>query len=206
MSDIDSTPAPISLHLARQQAAIEEARLRNIMTHEEAVLIDSATGDVIWRKSGRASSVDFDDDEIAQMRGQVLTHNHPWGWRFPANDPRRSGSSFSAADITMLVVGQLAEVRAVSPRYLYRAQPPSVADRSPQANYFRTYITTMSYPEIRYQVLLYADVVRERLQNRVNDPEDQLTTLASESMLWHKVMMMVVASWGVDYERKEWIP
>ena len=105
----------------------------------------------------------------------------------------------------MVVAGQLAEMRAVSPRYLYRIQPPAHTDGSFQAQYFRNYIASMSYPEVHFQVLLYADVVRDRLRNRVSSPDDPLTQAESESILWHEVVTMVVASWGVNYERKEWI-
>lgn len=205
MSDADSTPSPVTLRLARERAAIEERRLRAIATHEEAVLINGVTGEVIWRKSGRASSIEFDDDdEIAQMRGQVLTHNHPRGWRYPADDPRRAGSSFSSTDIAMLVVGKLAEMRAVSPRYIYRVQPPALASQRAQASYFRTHVAPLPYVDVRYLVDRYKQVVLRQYAARSSHHGDDLADTRLQATLWHDVMELVAIGWGVDYERKEW--
>jgi hypothetical protein len=203
MSDDDSTPSPVSLRFALERATIEETRLRSITTHEEAVLINGVTGSVIWRKSGHVSSIDFDDDEIAQMRGQVLTHNHPRGWRYPADDPRRAGSSFSSTDIAMLVAGQLAEMRAVSPGYLHRVRPPALASQRVQASYFRTFVATLPYEDVRYLVDRYKQVVLRQYAARSSDGDD-LANARLEATLWHDVMELVAVGWGVDYERKEW--
>jgi SPP1 gp7 family putative phage head morphogenesis protein len=199
-------PAPGPRQSPQDTAAIEEARIRSIADHEEAILIDSATGAVVWRKDGQQASVDFNAAEIAQMRGQVLTHNHPLGWRYPADDPRSAGSSFSSADVAMMVTGQLAEIRAISPKYLHILRPPSANDRSPQAEQYRARISKDDYRTILNRTQVFSDIVRYHNQQRVNDPGDPLTREQAEANHADLVMRELVVAWGVEYERKEWIP
>jgi hypothetical protein len=59
-------------------------------------------GNVIIDKRGGKNYVQFEPDEVAKMKGNILTHNHP------------SGSSFSSEDIYMLTSGKINEIRAVS--------------------------------------------------------------------------------------------
>lgn len=68
----------------------------------------------IFRKTGDAGSVSFTRAELAQMRGGVLTHNHP-GPNY---------GCFSPADINMLRYGKLSEVRVVTPNGIYSIQQP----------------------------------------------------------------------------------
>lgn len=67
---------------------------------ERAVLYD-ATGKRVLIKKGDESSVTFTASDIKRMENGVLTHNHP------------HGTTFSCADINMLLKAKLAEIRAV---------------------------------------------------------------------------------------------
>lgn len=71
-------------------------------------------GKRIFRKTGDAGSVSFTRAELAQMRGGVLTHNHP-GPNY---------GCFSPADINMLRYGKLSEMRVVTPNGVYSIQQP----------------------------------------------------------------------------------
>ncbi len=69
--------------------------------YETAVVYDE-NGDVVFKKKGDSSSVKFTKIEIKQMKGKVVTHNHP-------ND-----SCFSSADIDMLRKAKVCELRAAA--------------------------------------------------------------------------------------------
>ena len=77
----------------------QQERILSENKYESAILYD-AKGNVIFRKDGDSKSVTFSKEEIQQMNGCVLTHNHP------------NGSVFSEADINMLRLSNLSEIRA----------------------------------------------------------------------------------------------
>lgn len=81
--------------------------------HEEARLYDAA-GKRLFHKKGGAQEVQFTTAEIKQMRGGVLTHNHP-GLDY---------GCFSPNDINMLRYGKLSEMRCVTPKGVFRIQHP----------------------------------------------------------------------------------
>lgn len=81
-------------------------------------------GRVVVDKDGERYSVRFSDDEIKAMRGAIFTHNHPRGWDVPENNPERQGNSFSPEDIDVACSAQLAEIRAVTPKWRYSMKPP----------------------------------------------------------------------------------
>lgn len=68
---------------------------------ESAALVDK-DGNVVFSKDGAKSEVFFTPEEVAHMKGNVLTHNHP------------SSSMFSTADVNMFVQGELGEMRATN--------------------------------------------------------------------------------------------
>jgi len=70
------------------------------MAHEEAVIIDS-DGNMVFSKMGKVNQVEFTPDELAQLRGNVMTHNHPMG------------SSFSVDDVKFMAAWDMEEMRAV---------------------------------------------------------------------------------------------
>ncbi len=73
-----------------------------------------ADGKRIFRLKGDGSSVEFTDSQIRQMRGGVLTHNHPGA----------DYGCFSPADINMLREGYLSEMRLATPAGVFSIQRP----------------------------------------------------------------------------------
>ena len=71
-------------------------------------------GKRIFRKKGDGTSVNFTLSEIRQMRGGVLTHNHP-GIDY---------GCFSPADIEMLRESYLSEIRVTTPIGVFSMQRP----------------------------------------------------------------------------------
>lgn len=80
---------------------------------EYGILYDE-NGKRIFRKKGDANSVEFTSSEIRQMRGGVLTHNHPGA----------DYGCFSPADIEMLRESHLSEVRVATPVGVFSLQRP----------------------------------------------------------------------------------
>lgn len=80
---------------------------------ENDILYD-ANGKRIFRKKGDGSSVEFTPSQIKQMRGGVLTHNHPGA----------DYGCFSPADIDMLRESHLAEIRVATPAGVFSMQRP----------------------------------------------------------------------------------
>lgn len=82
----------------------------------------SPGGDLLLRKDGVKNAVTFTDEEVAQVRGAYMTHNHPGGHDFPASDPRHVGNSFSPDDVLFASTANLSEIRAITPVHRYRMQ------------------------------------------------------------------------------------
>lgn len=87
---------------------------------ETAVLLDKNGNTIFTESQGYTDSVYFSPDQFNQMRGRILTHNHP------------SGSTFSGADIDLLVQSGMKEIRATSTNQTYRLQklPGAFLDRA----------------------------------------------------------------------------
>lgn len=73
----------------------------------ESAGLYSPDGILILMKDGNKHSVFFTDGEVAKMKGNILTHNHP------------SGSPFSKQDLDMLAYAKLKEIRAAGKNYTY---------------------------------------------------------------------------------------
>ena len=70
----------------------------------------------------KRNELDLTGDED-RLHGTIFTHNHPLGWDYAADDPRRAGSSFSPDDILLASKTNLHELRAVSPMYRFSLRP-----------------------------------------------------------------------------------
>ena len=88
----------------------DENRLR-YQTFESAILYNK-NGEVVFEKSGQEHSVSFTAEEVRQMEGCVMTHNHP------------GGNSFSGQDICVLKNGKLNVIRACGKRGTYVLEKP----------------------------------------------------------------------------------
>lgn len=182
----------------------EEQHLRQIRTHEEAVLIHPEQGRVLWRKVGLATRVVFVESEVLSMAGNLLTHNHPRGWNYDVTDPRHRGSSFSASDVAMFVHYRLAEIRAVSPGYFHILRPPDASNGTAQAIHFRTRIQTLSFDEVVFQVRQYRHTLQRIDEKHIGDPGHPLTHQEAEAQIAHRTLELVAVGWALHYERKEW--
>jgi len=131
MSESSREPAKDRMILPVTPQADARARrfehdVRRERNREYAVIIDNETGRVVGsRIRGERAIIQFTDEQLRSMHGRILSHNHPDGWRYPETDPRRPGAGFSDYDARMLADWGLAEIRAITPAYLYRLRPPA---------------------------------------------------------------------------------
>ncbi|CAN5792138.1 hypothetical protein BH20CHL3_BH20CHL3_03750 [soil metagenome] len=96
---------------------------------EHVTLIDNLSGSVGWHFEGDEGRVVIPVAKWPDLPGNVPTHNHPAGWRFPVDDPRHAGSSFAIDDVALIAHVGLVELRAVSPRYTHiLRQSPDLGD------------------------------------------------------------------------------
>lgn len=93
--------------------AMQIAEHNRVSEHYEIAQLYDEKGDALFKKEGTTRAVNFTENEIKQMSGGVLTHNHP------------NGSCFSPQDINMLRRGKLAEIRAVTQQGIYQLQKPA---------------------------------------------------------------------------------
>lgn len=104
-----ATPSHHSPALAHALDSIERS-----IVHEqrEQAHIVAPDGRTVFTKKGRKSAVQFTHAELAQMRGNIVTHNHA------------VEVSFSPADVRIAMQQGVAEMRAVSPGYRYSLRAP----------------------------------------------------------------------------------
>lgn len=89
-----------------KQKLLEDERKITENEFETAIIYD-AVGNRKYLKKGKVDEVTFSGEEIKQMKGCVLTHNHP------------GGTVFSPEDINILRRGKLTEIRACNGRGSY---------------------------------------------------------------------------------------
>jgi len=164
--------------------------LRQIKDHEVAVVFN-AVGKIVFEEHGGGSSVDLGPylDQIKQVDGATLVHNHPLGWRFEPNDSRHAGSSFSPEDIATACYAELAEVRAVGPRTGYSMRP--AGDLRWNGDYW---INAVEPTLKRHK----ASVIRSTLQAV---SEHRTSREAAEARFWHEVWQRVANDLLVIYQR-----
>lgn len=95
---------------AKSELLADERALSRRRT-ETAVVYDSQ-GAYLFQKRGTKNEVLFSISELLKLKGNVVTHNHP------------SGSSFSAQDIFLLKWGKLAELRVITETGVFYIRPP----------------------------------------------------------------------------------
>ena len=87
--------------VAQSLASIED-RIKGDSVETAALVSES--GEILFDKSeGLANVVHFTQEEVAMMRDNTLTHNHP------------SSNTFSSDDVNLIVSSGLHEIRAVTP-------------------------------------------------------------------------------------------
>ena len=145
-------------------------------------------GKLVFSKPGQATEVEFDGDEMAKMKGAVVTHNHP----ARAGDVvLPDGGSFSKSDLILMETVEAAEIRAVSAKYQYSAKPKiSGGGLSPER---RAAILARAYDN----AFVYARADGNRLHWR-----GKITEAEFPAEVTHLTLQRMAAEGFLGYERK----
>jgi len=117
------------------------------------------------------------------MRDCVLTHNHPLGWQYATNDPRRAGASFSAEDVELALDADVVELRAVTPRLRFSLKRP-----------------IGGWPDSQGFLMDYAAIERRVGFTLFRDVEVGTLTQETATARWaHEVMLSLATMYGLQY-------
>jgi len=109
----------------------------------EALAVFDNEGKQILFKNGAQFTVEVTPSEAAQMKGQIVTHNHPCGWKHPESDPQHIGNSFSSEDLKLAAVAEVAEMRVVAVGHRYSLKP------NPETGWNADYYANFMAPTIK---------------------------------------------------------
>jgi hypothetical protein len=132
------------------------------------------------------------DALTAKLKGignVTFTHNHPRGWRYAKNDPRRKGFSFSPNDILLACRAELSEIRAVSPGYIFSMKP------SP-AGWSEALWPLVETIYLRERALVDGILINEVLQGKI-------TSAQYHADIEHETWVRVANLLGFAYNRFE---
>ena len=96
----------------KRKKLLQYEQILNGNKYETAVIYDEI-GDVLFKKKGKSDSVSFTKKELSQMKGKIVTHNHP------------NNSVLSTADINILRKTKASEMRASTAYGTYVINYPS---------------------------------------------------------------------------------
>lgn len=149
---------------------------------ESAAVFDKK-GKELFRTSGKETEVTFTDAQLTQMKGSVVTHNHPdtiGGKKFP------DGGSFSESDLQLMNKTGASEIRAITKNYVYRMRPKIAGGRSFSGN--AQFIADGKKPK-----------VKSALDKKVKAGKITRAQAAVEYM--HEVWKQVADEGLIEYER-----
>lgn len=170
-------------------AAVLEAEERLWRSPVEIARLYSPDGDLLLETEGEESRVAFTPEELATFAGNVLTHNHPSGLRFPEGHPRRASNSFSPADVVLAARHRLAEIRAVTPVWRHSMRPPS-------GGWDEAFAAGRIVPSYRRQEA----AVRRELQASLE--RGDISVDEAEMAHFHEVWRRVSEELGMTYNRE----
>ena len=157
---------------------------------EHAVVIDS-NGKVLLHKTGDRTSVEFSWEEVDAMKGAIVTHNHPnLGWG--KDDARSKGLSFSFADITLAIISEAKEMRAVSHGYRHSIKPPPKGWDRNLSDVYQNSIDVYN----KHQNKVYWDFVGQVTTGKMRRD-------VAEANFHHEVNRRTAKDLGMIYKREE---
>lgn len=113
-----NTPTGSDLFSDEQKKTLLRAEKMNNNNKYETAYVFDANGNIKFKMKGTADEVKFTSQQIKDMKGCVITHNHP------------SNSTFSSSDINMLRRSGASEIRASTSYGTYVLQAPQKWDKA----------------------------------------------------------------------------
>lgn len=171
--------------LLAEKVAIVEKRIRK-QRFETAAAWDPQ-GNLVMMQDGEEFTVDV-SAHMHKFKGGTFTHNHPRGWGFPEEDPRRGGNSFSFGDVSVAAKAEVQEMRAASPGWDHIIKPPP-------EGWNRQYLKSVLVPT-------YTEAELKVQNDHVLAVRAGLMTLEmSSSRFYHDVWTRVAEKTGLIYKR-----
>lgn len=161
-------PAPISID--EIIAKIEE-RIRG-QEFESAALFKNDCQ--VFFKDGEESSVSFSDEEVEQMAGGILTHNHP------------GSRSFSRADVNMFLMAKMDEVRITSRSYDYSLK-------------LGNFDFSFNLQDVLQKYRDFDNEVHDEFMDKILD--DKMTIDDANAEHHHQIMLRLSKFFGFNYIR-----
>lgn len=177
------TPEKLEMYLRGKEREIAGAEPGSA---EWAVVLDR-NGDEIFRQRGDQRQVEFTDDQLDKMRGQILTHVHP-------PSPPLHDQPPSTDDALLLADAGLQELRVVTEKYHFKLESPEPEKAKGLVVGWKD-----SFRHQRTQT-------RRSLQNRVDQgklsqEEADAEWQASEPEDQHKAWQDTARQFGFSYQR-----
>jgi 2'-5' RNA ligase len=164
--------------LSEEMASFEKD---NAGSKIESGAVYSKDGKELFRVKGDENAVDFNESQLRQMKGAVVTHNHPVVSGHP------DGGSFSPSDISLMFNTGAAEVRAVTENYIHVVSPKMVGGRP-----IKTALGLLDSRKKKIQAKLTKDFHSGKLKR---------SDFAVE--FWHQVWKTAADDGLLNYERIE---
>lgn len=164
-----------------------EDNIRMNKDFETAYAVDK-NGKVLLDKRGQATSVSITREEKALLKDSIFTHNHPRGWKKPANSMGRIGNSFSTADILVAIENDIAEIRAVTPNFTFIMRRPK--------NGWGLTVEEAAVEMNKVERVIETDL-RERIYRNT-------TTVAKASVVhYHRLWTEFSKKFGIEYSKSK---
>jgi len=182
---VRTTPIPAPSRRAVTAARAAENGIRFDAT-ETGIALDRTTGRELFRRPGTRDRIQFTSNDEREMRGQILTHNHPGGVTDGPVELR--GISFSEADVELAAFVEVAEVRVITAGWRYTLRPPPTG-------WNRDWWQQILVPEHnlhRGEVL--ADVIPRMVRG-------ELTRVEGAAFTIHETWVRVAKALGMTYNR-----
>jgi len=180
------------------KAAEIESRIWQNTTESLHAIVDGQEFMTIGGTESQVRVTRDDRDKLLEMskKGKVvLTHNHPRGLKFAEDHPERAGSSFSVQDVTFAFYHNVHEMRAVTPKFVFRMWPnhgPEPSDEN-QRN------SAVDAARGKYENI--DSEVREEFTEKVQD--GTLSVQQANATHFHEVMLRLSKRMGFKYTRED---
>lgn len=159
--------------------ALRETEAQLIKRKTEKAVVFDDDGSIVFEKEGNKDSVSFSVDEVRLFEDKILTHNHP------------RGTSFSAEDVRLAMLWNLRGIRVCGRQYRYYLNRP-------ETGWSRELWENVVEPlarRVHEEVYgMFIALIRQ----------GKLTPEEADARHWHEVWSRVTREVGLDYGREEW--
>lgn len=151
------------------------------LANERAAVFDKSGKKLFETGNDSVNEITFSTEQLRQMRGAVVTHNHP-----DYNGQFSDGGSFSMSDVQLMVNTGASEVRAVTKNYIYRIRPKIIGGTN-----------------VTQGALSFAEHTSKKLKTTLSEQVKSGKISSNEAQVqhWHSLWSAVAEQGFIEYER-----